>query len=59
VSDEPESFSPASARLAAEEVLNSLSRNKKIEFFGNFNEIFIVLARLTRLANVDENKEIR
>lgn len=55
----PENFSPASARLCLEAIIDAIPKSRRIEYFGELNEIGVVLGKLTKLANIqDENKAI-
>lgn len=47
---QPINFSPASARLAATELLEALPKSKRVEYLGNLNEILVVIERLTAKA---------
>ena len=55
---EPESFSPNSARMAAEDLLEALPRSKKLQYLGNLNEILVVIERLAAKAKHDKAKAV-
>ncbi len=52
--EQPASFSPASARLAVDELYQALPKSKRLEFLGHLNEILVVIDRLTVRAKVDK-----
>ena len=49
---ESESFSPAGADEALGDLMDRMSKAKKMEFFGHFNEIGVVLHKLEKLAGI-------
>lgn len=53
---EPESFSPASAKLAAEGLIQALPKTRRAEYLGNLNEILVVINRLTQEAGITNDR---
>lgn len=55
-SDEPASFSPASAKLAVEELFEAIPRTRRGYHVGAFNEALVVIEKL---AACDCNRDPR
>lgn len=56
---EPQSFSVNNAKEALNDMFNILPKSKKLEYIGNLNEILVVIGRLSKLANIeDEDKTL-
>lgn len=55
---EPEAFSPASAKLAAEELFESIPKTRRLDHIGALNEVLYTIERLTAAAKVDATKAV-
>jgi hypothetical protein len=55
----PAEFSPASARLAADELFQALPKTKRVEYLGHLNEILVVIEGLARKAGQDEDATVQ
>jgi hypothetical protein len=58
ITTQPDNYSPASAIMAAKILFAALPKTKQANYLGEFNELMVVLERVSRRFGIDPEKAL-